>query len=123
MVLLELDRGQVADARVRPDGVVVLAPGFDDDLRFASRIESLEAQALVAKPAVERFAGAVLPRLARIDDGCLDAGVGQPLKDRATYELGTAVRAQVGRRAVVAHQSRQDLDVALGADTAGDVDG
>lgn len=37
MVLLEFVRGQVVETRMRPDPVVVLPPGLDDDLRFAAR--------------------------------------------------------------------------------------
>jgi hypothetical protein len=37
MVLLELERGQVADARVWSHRVVVLPPRLDDHLRLASR--------------------------------------------------------------------------------------
>jgi len=36
MLLLELVRGQVAQAAVRADGVVVLPPGLDDDGCFAT---------------------------------------------------------------------------------------
>lgn len=62
--LLELRRGQVLQAAVRPDLVVVLTPGLDDDLGLATRAEPLDGQALVAKLAVEALVGAVLPRLA-----------------------------------------------------------
>ena len=69
MVLLEFVRGQVADAGVRAHPVVVLAPHLDDDLGFASGTEPLDAQTFIAELAVEGFVRAILPRLARIDDG------------------------------------------------------
>src|ERR1700694_4724803 len=97
MVLLDLVRGQVVEARMRPHRVVASAPGFDDDLRFATAAKPLDAQTLVTKLAGKRFVRAVLPRLSRVDDGGLDAGVGQPLQDGVAHEFRTAVGAQVNR--------------------------
>jgi hypothetical protein len=76
MVLLEFVRGQVTEARVRAHRDVVLPPHVDDDLGFATGAEPLHAQALVAELAVERFVGAVLPRLSGVDVGGFNAGVG-----------------------------------------------
>ena len=67
LLFLELLRGQIAKARMRPVVVVVLPPSFDDDTRFDPVPEPLHAQTLVAELAVEAFGGAVLPRLARLD--------------------------------------------------------
>src|SRR5512141_329147 len=61
--------------------------------------------------------------LARIDDGGLDASVGQPLQDGIAHELGTADGTQVDRGTMQTHQSRQDIYHARRADTAGHVDG
>ena len=44
--------------------IEVLAPGFDDDLGFATRPEPLHAQALVAELAIEAFQRAVLNKRA-----------------------------------------------------------
>jgi hypothetical protein len=49
----------------------VLAPGFDHDFGLSAREEPFEAQALVAELAVEALADAILPGLARIDQGGL----------------------------------------------------
>jgi len=73
---------------MRPHGIVVPTPSFDDDLRLASTAEPLQAQALVAEATVEALVGTVLPRLARIDQRGLDAGDLQPLEDRLADELG-----------------------------------
>ena len=81
MVLLEFVRGQVVEARVRAHRVVMLAPGLDDDLGLAPRAEPLDAQALVTEFAVERFVGAVLPRLSGVDERGFDARVGNPFED------------------------------------------
>ena len=64
---------------MRPDLVVVLAPRLDDDLSLGPRPEPFEAQALVAELAVEALRRPILPRLAWIDQGGLDALVDDPL--------------------------------------------
>jgi hypothetical protein len=45
---------------VRPDGVVVAAPSFDQDLSFGQGIEDLPVQELIAKGSVEALAVAIL---------------------------------------------------------------
>jgi hypothetical protein len=67
MLLLELQGRQVCEARMRTYGVVVLAPGFDDDGGFSSASKPLEVQALIAQLAVEGFVGAILPGASGID--------------------------------------------------------
>ena len=69
----ELGRRQIAETRMRTHLVEVFAPGFDDDLGLGARPEPLHVQALVAEFAVEALQRAVLPRLAEIDQGGLDA--------------------------------------------------
>ena len=98
MVLLELEGGRVADARVGTYGVVMLPPRFDDDVGFAARSEPLEAEALISKAAVERFVRAVLPRLTGIDDGRLDARVEQPLQDVQARQADSARLPERTRR-------------------------
>ena len=71
---------------MRPHLVVVLTPRLDDDLGLGPGAEPFEAQALVAELAVETLRRAVLPGLARIDQGCLDALVDDPLQERARDE-------------------------------------
>ena len=61
MLLLELEWRQVVQAAVRPDGVEVKAPGFDNDLRLGRRSEPVDAQALVAELAIEALVVGVLP--------------------------------------------------------------
>jgi len=62
---LELVRGQVVGAAVRPHGVVVLAPGFDDDGSLFAGLGPFERQVFTSKLAIEAFVGAVLPGLTR----------------------------------------------------------
>ncbi len=80
-LLFELHRGQVLQAAVGTDLVVVLAPGFDDGNSFSSRTEPLDGQALVSELAVEAFIGAVLPGLAWIVEHGGNAGVRDPFQD------------------------------------------
>jgi hypothetical protein len=54
----------------------MLSPRLNDDLRVAESPKPLDAQAFVAELAVEGFVGAVLPRLASFDDGCLNMRIG-----------------------------------------------
>src|SRR5476649_1681094 len=101
MLLLELQRRQVVQAAVGSNGVEVKAPGLYDDLGFGTRSEPLDAQALVAQLAIEALVVGVLPRLAWIDQGRADAGMGEPLEDCQADELRPVVRAQEERRAVL----------------------
>src|SRR6476620_9829843 len=121
--MFELVRCEVVEARMRPDFIVMAAPGFDDHLRLASAAEPLEAQALVTEAAVEALVHAVLPRLTRIDQRRFDARLLQPFEDRFAHEFGAIIRAQVAWRTAFADQPRQHLDHALRTDAAGDVDG
>ena len=75
VVLSELVRCSVIETGMRSNGIVVPTPGFDDDLRLATTAEPFDAQALVAELAVEALVGTVLPRLARVDQCGLDAGM------------------------------------------------
>ena len=74
MFRFELRRRQIPETGVRPDLVVVPAPGFDADLGVRAVAEPLQREVLVAQLAIERFVGAVLPRLAWVDERRLDLG-------------------------------------------------
>ena len=54
---------------MRPVGVVLDSPGFDNDLSLEQRGELLEVEQLVADPAVEGLDEGVLPR----DPGSMNA--------------------------------------------------
>lgn len=118
MLPAEFDRGQVVQAAVRPDCVVVLSPGLDQDARLASGSEPFGVQALVAQAAVEALVRTVLPGLSGFDVDCLDPVLGDPLQDRQRHELGAVVAAHERRGAAFAHQPREDLDHAFRADRA-----
>ena len=52
---------------VRPDGVVVTAPTFDDPLGFFQGIEDVSIKSCVPQFAIQRFAVAVFPWACRCD--------------------------------------------------------
>jgi hypothetical protein len=59
----------------------VFPPFFDDDLRFAERVENLAVQQFVAHSAVETFAVSVFPGTARLDECGLCANSVDPFPD------------------------------------------
>src|SRR5260370_222124 len=85
-------RGTIAEGAVWAEGVVVLAPHFDDYLGFFQRVEDLAVQAFVAQLPVKRFTVSVLPRAARFDEQWLCTHRLQPL----LYPAGGHLRPAVG---------------------------
>lgn len=77
---------------MRPHGVVVTTPAFDDDLRFPQRVEDLAIEQLVAQPGIKTLNEPVLPRTARRDVGGLCSDGADPLLHR----LGNELRAIIG---------------------------
>ena len=91
---LVLVRRPVAKAGMRPDGVVVTTPCFDDDPSFSSGAKPFHRQAFIAQLAVEALVRAVLPGLPRIDVRGVNPSVSDPLQDGAGNELrGIIIRA------------------------------
>ena len=64
---------------MRPGGVVVSAPGLDQDLGLAEIIEDFSRQQLVAELGVEALAVAVFPGASRFDVERLHADALQPV--------------------------------------------
>ena len=58
---------QVAECRMRPRGVVVAPPRFDDDHGFDAVAEPVLLKAFGAKFAIEALVNAVLPWLSRLE--------------------------------------------------------
>ena len=54
-------RWTVAEGAVGPDGVVVMPPALDQDLRLAEGVEDLPVEQLIPETGVEAFAVAVFP--------------------------------------------------------------
>src|SRR5687768_16027376 len=105
-----------------PHLVVVPPPLLDADLRVDAVAEPLQRQELVAELAVERFVGAILPRLAGIDERRLNLRCSGPSQDRTRDELRSVVRTQIPWGAVQTHELRHYLDDAARADPASHVD-
>ena len=63
-----LDGGQPGEGRVRPVGVVLDPPGFDNDLGLEQGGELLDVEQLVADAAVEGLDEGVLPWRAGLDE-------------------------------------------------------
>ena len=81
---LELDRGEILEARMRTDLVVVAVPGFDHDARLGSASEPLERQALVTELAVEALNRR---RSAKGSPGSISA-VSMPARTQAASQVG-----------------------------------
>src|SRR4030081_949792 len=77
---------------MRPHGVVVTTPAFNDDLRLPQRVEDLAIEQLVAQPGIKTLDEPVLPRTARRDVGGLCSDGADPLLHR----LGNELRAIIG---------------------------
>lgn len=95
---------------MRPVFVVVPPPGLDQHLGLEPIPEPLHAQALITELAVEALGGAILPRLARFDEGGLDAFAVQPAQDGPADELRAVVGTKIARCAMFADQLRQHFD-------------
>ena len=67
--------------------LVALTQGLDDDLRFVTKPEPLEVQALVSELPVEALVCAVLPRPARIDERRVDLVLREPIDHGCRDEL------------------------------------
>ena len=90
---------------MRPLGIVVAPPCFDNDLGLGEAVEDLSVQQLVTQLRVEALAIAVLPRASRLDEGGLCSDGGNPLP----YSLGDELRAVVGTN--MARHTPQDEQV------------
>ncbi len=98
-------------------------PVLDHDLGFQTVAEPVDRQALIAELPIEALCGAVLPGLARVDQGRLDFVLGSPLEQRRGYELGIVVAAQVGRRPANTDDSGQHFNHPGRSDRSPDIDG
>jgi len=95
---------------MRPAGIVVSAPGLDDDPGFFQGVEDLAVQKFVAESGIEALDEAILPRAT----GCDVCGSGSdrcnPVLNGLGHELGAVVRPYVLGHAPQDEQVRQDID-------------
>lgn len=66
---------------MRSDGVIVLTPASDQDLRLLQRVEDFPVEQFIAQLAVEVLAVVVLPKLSRFDIERLDADPAKPVSN------------------------------------------
>ena len=105
---------------MRPDGIVVAAPAFDDDLRLAERVEDLAIEKLVPQAGIEALDEAVLPWAAGCDVGGPCTHGSDPVLHGFGDELGSVVGADMPGNAAQDEQVRQRVDDVDGFEPAGD---
>lgn len=99
---------------MRPHGVVVTSPVFDDDLCLLERVEDFTVEQFVTELRIEALAIAVFPRTARHDVG----GLGTHRRDPFPQCLGDELRPVVGPN--MRRDAAQDEQVGKHVD---DIDG
>ena len=92
---------------MRPDGVIMAPPPFDQHLCFVECRKDLSIEQLVAQLGIEALIISVLPWAARLDIERLDADPLEPAADGFGNELRTVVRPDMLRRTVYGEQIRQ----------------
>ena len=78
---------QVAQRRMRPDIVIVIAPDGQFLAGIREAVEDLFIQTFIAQAAVEAFDQAILLQFARVDVVPGHAGIARPFEDRGAGEL------------------------------------
>src|SRR4028118_1029934 len=113
----------VSDRGMRPDGVVVSSPAFDDDLRLLEGVEDLAIEKLVTQAGVEALDKAVLPWTASLDvSGPCTHGC-DPVLHGSGDELGSVVGADVGGNTAQDEEVRKDIDDVNGPEPSCHPDG
>ena len=111
--LLDESLGKVAwaaqaQASMRSDIVVILAPVGEDDAGFAEGVEQFSVEALGAEARVEGLSVTVLPGAARVDVERLDLVVSEPVLDGLGDKLRAVVGSDVLRCSVLCDSLLQD---------------
>src|ERR671910_94401 len=116
-----LGGGEATEGRVGSVGVVLDAPGFDDDLGFEEGAELLDVEQLVAGPTVEALDEGVLPGRAWLDVGRRRVVEPAPVAQGPGDELGPVVHPQVFGRAAFGDEPFDDGDGVIGGAGGGGV--
>ena len=95
---------------MRPSGIVVVPPAFDDDLGFSECVEDLAIQQLIAQPGIEAFDEAILPGASRRDVGRFGTGCCDPVLDSFGHELRAIIGTNVLRHTAHNEQVGQGID-------------
>src|SRR5207245_10062392 len=114
--LLELRGGHVAEGAVRPNCIVVQAPGFDDLARLSQAEEPVLIETLVAEPAGEALDVGILVWFAGLDEVQPDALRVGPRIERSADELGSIVRDARHRLPAALDQALEHFDDPATAD-------
>lgn len=77
---------------MRPDGIVLASPGFNQNLRLLQRVKYLAVEELIAQADIDAFNIAVLPRTVWRDISRLSANGSDPRLDRLGDELRPIAR-------------------------------
>jgi hypothetical protein len=77
-----------------PYVIEVMPPLLDGDLGLHPMPKPLQTQTLVPKRPVERFVGAILPGLSRINEGGFDRRRRQPTENRGRDKFGPIVPSE-----------------------------
>ncbi len=105
----EFVRGPSTERGMRPDGVVVLAPGREDQACLIQALEPVQIQTLVPDTAVETLDVSVLDGLPRPDEGVRDATPMGPEIQALARELWAIVggdRLRCPRKRTTASRAR-----------------
>ena len=91
------ERDWIASAAVRPRGVVMGSPPFNEHLCFQQGIEQFTVEQLVAEIAVKRLNVTVFPGTARRDEQRSHFDPAKPFTDVVSSELRSIVAADILR--------------------------
>jgi len=95
---------------VRPDGVVVIPPAFDQGLGLSEVIEDFTGEEFIPQFAIEAFAVSILPRRSRCDVERLYADVAEPFAQGDGDKLRTVIRSDMLWRTVLHEQFTQRIE-------------
>ena len=80
---------------MRPLGIVVSAPGLDDDRPLGEAAENLPVEQVVPELGIEALNATIPPKLAGFDEGGLRTHGGDLVRYRLRHELKAIVRTDV----------------------------
>jgi len=94
---------------VRPEGIIFPPPFFNQHLGLFQGIEDLTVEPFITEFAIEALDVTVFPRAARFNKERLNIKVFEPLANNSGRELGTVIRADMLRRAMLNKEIREAI--------------
>lgn len=107
---------------MRPDGVVVPTPAFEQDLRLPQRVEDFAVEQFIAQLAVEALAAPVLPRGAGLDVECSHSEPAKPFANGGRGKFGAIIGPDMRWRTMPDKQIGQHGRDIVAPDLALDMD-